>query len=110
MLKKVFGLLKRLCAWFLVLSVLLVIIFRFVPVPFTPLMAFRAIENIKGDKELEFSHDWVSIDNISPNMQKAVIASEDATFLHHYGFDFTAMQKAYKNNEKGRRIKGGSTI
>ena len=110
MLGKAFRFLKRLCAWFLVLSVLLVIIFRFVPVTFTPLMAVRALENIRNDKELEFSHDWVSIENISPNMQKAVIASEDATFLSHHGFDFSAMQKAYKNNEKGRRIKGGSTI
>jgi monofunctional biosynthetic peptidoglycan transglycosylase len=110
MLRKIFRFLKKACAWFLVLSVLLVILFRFIPVPFTPLMAARAMENIKNDKELEFSHDWVSIDNISPNMQKAVIASEDANFMHHCGFDFAAMQKAYKNNEKGRRIKGGSTI
>lgn len=101
---------KRLCAWFLVLSVLSVIVFRFVPVPFTPLMVTRAIENISNDRELEFSHDWTCIDDISPNLQKAVIASEDATFLHHHGFDFSAMQKAFKNNAKGRRIKGGSTI
>jgi monofunctional biosynthetic peptidoglycan transglycosylase len=44
------------------------------------------------------------------NLQKAVIASEDGNFLIHNGFDFTAMQKAYKSNERGRRIKGGSTI
>jgi len=110
MLQKLFAFFKKACAWFFVISILLVIIFRFVPVPFTPLMAFRAMENIKGDKELEFSHHWVSIDNISPQMQKAVIASEDATFLDHHGFDFSAMRKAYKNNEKGRRMKGGSTI
>lgn len=110
MLQKIFGFIKRLCAWFLVLSVLLVIIYRFVPVPFTPLMAARAIENIGNDKELEFSHDWVCIDEISPNLQKAVIASEDANFLNHHGFDFSAMRKAYQNNAKGKRIKGGSTI
>jgi monofunctional biosynthetic peptidoglycan transglycosylase len=79
-------------------------------VPFTPLMASRGIENIFDGDELEFSHDWTSMDNISPNLQKAVIASEDANFLNHHGFDFAAMQKAYKNNAKGKRIKGGSTI
>ena len=61
-------------------------------------------------KENYFSHDWEPIENLSVNLQKAVIASEDGTFLTHNGFDFTAMQKAYKNNERGRRIKGGSTI
>ena len=43
-------------------------------------------------------------------MQKAVIASEDGTFLYHHGFDFKALQMAYKNNEKGKKLKGGSTI
>ena len=109
-MQKIFGFIKRLCAWFFILSVLLVILYRFIPVPFTPLMVARALENIRQGKELEFSLDWVSIGNISPNMQKAVIASEDAAFLSHHGFDFSAMQKAYKNNAKGKRIKGGSTI
>lgn len=96
--------------WFVAVSVFSVILFRFVPVPYTPLMVSRAIDNMTSDKDLEFSHDWTSIDNISPNLQKAVIASEDANFLNHHGFDFEAMQKAYKNNAKGKRIKGGSTI
>jgi monofunctional biosynthetic peptidoglycan transglycosylase len=96
--------------WFLGSSVFFVVLFKFVPVPFTPLMVVRAIENKFAGKENYFSHDWEPIENISPNLQKAVIASEDGTFLVHNGFDFTAMQKAYKNNERGRRIKGGSTI
>ena len=96
--------------WFLGLSVFSVILFKFVPVPFTPLMVIRAIENKFTGKEIYFSHDWEPIENISTNLQKAVIASEDGTFLVHYGFDFNAMQKAYKGNERGRRIKGGSTI
>jgi monofunctional glycosyltransferase len=96
--------------WFFGLSIFFVLLFKFVPVPFTPLMVIRAIENKMGGKENTFSHDWEPIENISVNLQKAVIASEDGTFLTHNGFDFTAMQKAYKNNERGRRIKGGSTI
>jgi len=110
MIKKLSRLLWRIFLWFLAVSVFSVIVFRFVPVPFTPLMVFRAIENVKSDSDLEFSHDWVSIENISPNLQKAVIASEDARFLSHNGFDFEAMRKAMKNNAKGKRIKGGSTI
>jgi monofunctional glycosyltransferase len=96
--------------WFFGLSVFFVVLYKFVPVPFTPLMVIRAIENKVAGKENHFSHDWEPIENISTNLQKAVIASEDGTFLTHNGFDFKAMQKAYKNNERGRRIKGGSTI
>ena len=96
--------------WFFAISVLLVVIFKWVPVPFTPLMAIRAVENKWEGKDAVLSHDWVPIEEISPNLQKAVIASEDGNFLNHYGFDFQAMQKAFKNNQKGKRIKGGSTI
>ncbi len=73
-------------------------------------MAIRAIENKSAGKEMVLSHDWIPIEEISPNIQKAVIASEDGTFLTHYGFDFSAIQKAVKNNSKGKRLKGGSTI
>ena len=96
--------------WFLGLSIFFVVLFKFVPIPFTPLMVLRVVENKLAKKEIYFSHDWEPLENISVNLQKAVIASEDGTFLIHSGFDFRAMQKAYKNNERGRKIKGGSTI
>jgi monofunctional glycosyltransferase len=96
--------------WFLGISIFFVVLFKFVPIPFTPLMVMRAIENKSAGKENNFSHDWEPIENISINLQKAVIASEDGTFLWHNGFDFKAMQKAYTSNERGRKIKGGSTI
>jgi monofunctional glycosyltransferase len=96
--------------WFFGLTVFLVVLYKFVPVPFTPLMIIRVIENKMDDKENHFSHDWEPIENISLNLQKAVISSEDGTFLRHNGFDFKALQKAYKNNERGHKIKGGSTI
>ncbi|MFT5754499.1 MAG: monofunctional biosynthetic peptidoglycan transglycosylase, partial [Flavobacterium sp.] len=70
----------------------------------------RAIEQKLDGKEMRSSHDWVSIEEISPNLQKAVIASEDGNFLTHSGFDFKAIQKAMKSNEKGKKLKGGSTI
>lgn len=100
----------KLILWFVGLSLFFVVFFKFVPVPFTPLMLIRAIENKTAGKPVYFNHDWEPLENISVNLQKAVIASEDGLFLKHNGFDFKSMQKAYKNNERGRRIKGGSTI
>ena len=96
--------------WFNGINFLIVLLFKFVPVPFTPLMGIRAMEHKKEGREMTCSHEWVPIDEISLNLQKAVIASEDGRFLDHWGFDFEAMQKAFKSNQKGRKIKGGSTI
>ncbi|CAM2842163.1 monofunctional biosynthetic peptidoglycan transglycosylase [Flavobacterium frigoris] len=103
-------LLFKVALWFFGISLFFVVLYKFVPVPFTPLMVIRTIENSADKKENSFSHDWEPIENISINLQKAVIASEDGSFLVHNGFDFKAMQKAYKGNERGRKIKGGSTI
>lgn len=110
MLRKIFRFLFKVFLWFFALSVISVVIFRYVPVPFTPLMISRALEQKSEGKEMTCSHDWVPIEKISPNLQKAVIASEDDLFLTHNGFNFEAMQKAFKNNQKGNKIKGGSTI
>ena len=73
-------------------------------------MITRAIEHKLDGKKMVCSHDWEPLENISTNMQKAVIASEDGNFLTHHGFDFDAIQKAMKDNEKGKKLKGGSTI
>ncbi|HOD09613.1 MAG TPA: monofunctional biosynthetic peptidoglycan transglycosylase [Flavobacterium sp.] len=110
MIRKVFRWIWKATLWFIGLSILSVIIFKWVPVPITPLMITRAVENKLEGKDALLTHDWEPIENISPNLQKAVIASEDGNFLKHNGFDFKAMQKAFKNNQKGKRLKGGSTI
>ncbi|WP_339835133.1 monofunctional biosynthetic peptidoglycan transglycosylase [uncultured Flavobacterium sp.] len=110
MVKKIKRIIWKTFLWFNVISILLVLLYKFVPVPFTPLMAMRAIEQKMDGKEMRSSHDWVSIEEISPNLQKAVIASEDGNFLTHSGFDFKAIQKAYEGNQKGKKVKGGSTI
>ncbi len=107
---KLYRFLVKSFLWFLGISIFFVVLFKFVPVPFTPLMVIRGIENKSVGKEIYFSHNWEPIENISVNLQKAVIASEDGTFLVHNGFDFRAMEKAYNSNERGRKIKGGSTI
>ena len=96
--------------WFFGISILLVVLFKWITVPFTPLMITRAIEQKMDGQEMTCSHDWVPLEDISVNLQKAVIASEDGNFLKHNGFDFKAMQKAFKNNNRGKKLKGGSTI
>jgi monofunctional biosynthetic peptidoglycan transglycosylase len=56
-------------------------------------------------------HKWVPYRNISMNLKRALVASEDANFIEHEGFDWEALQKAYaKNLQKGRVVAGGSTI
>jgi monofunctional glycosyltransferase len=110
MFKKIKRIIWKTFLWFNIISLFLVLLFKFVPVPFTPLMAIRAIEQKMDGKEMRSSHDWVPIEEISPNLQKAVIASEDGNFLTHSGFDFKAIQKAYEGNQKGKKVKGGSTI
>jgi monofunctional biosynthetic peptidoglycan transglycosylase len=107
---KIFRFLFKCMLWYFGISIFLVIAFKWIPVPFTPLMLIRNIENKIDKKEVKCEHDWVPIEAISINMQKAVIASEDGTFLNHNGFDFKALQLAYKNNTKGKKLKGGSTI
>jgi monofunctional glycosyltransferase len=110
MIKKILNFVKKAMLWFFGISIFLVVLFKWVPVPFTPLMVTRVIESKIDGEDAVFSHDWEPIENISPNLQKAVIASEDGNFLTHNGFDFEAMQKAYENNNKGKKLKGGSTI
>ncbi len=107
---KIFTFIKKLFLYFFAISILLVIIFKWIPVPFTPLMITRAVEQKLAGKEMTCSHDWVPLEDISLNLQKAVISSEDGTFIKHNGFDFTAIQKAFKGNLKGKKLKGGSTI
>lgn len=77
---------------------------RFLPVPATFLMTTRLIEGEGRD------YRWRSLERISPRLVQAVIASEDATFCAHRGFDMAAIEKALKANERGGRIRGGSTI
>ena len=93
-------------------SILSVLVFRFVPVPVTPLMIIRCGEQLVDGKSVKLQKSWKSLDQISPKLVQAVVASEDNLFLTHHGFDFAAMQKAMQYNEKkkGKKIKGGSTI
>lgn len=107
MVKRVFGFLFKIVLWFLFLSVFVVLLYRWIPIYYTPLMAIRSIEN---NFKVERKHQWVPIEQIASSLQLAVICSEDQNFLTHNGFDLEAIEKAYKNNKAGKRLKGASTI
>ena len=91
----------RIVAGFVLLSLLMVLIYRFVPPPVTLTMLFDPHGITK---------DWVSLDEIDPNMPRAAIAAEDSRFCSHHGFDALAIAKAMRHNASGGRIRGGSTI
>ena len=95
---------KTLLALF-ILTVLWVVIYRFLPVPGTPLMLIRKIS-----EGTPINHTWVPMEKISPEMAIAVVASEDAHFMEHNGFDWEQIEQAYTEAEKGKRLRGASTI
>jgi monofunctional biosynthetic peptidoglycan transglycosylase len=110
MLKKIYRFFRKLMLYFFIGSVALTIIYRFVPPPFTYLMIQRLVEQKMNGEDLKLRKDWVSIEEMSPYLVRAVIASEDQHFNEHWGFDIAALQKAYQHNQKSKKVKGGSTI
>ncbi len=89
----------------------IVLLYGWVPVPLTPLMLIRTVQSIGSDKFVWIDKDWVPLEEISPNVQQAVLKAEDYNFYEHYGFDFKAIRKAYEYNKthQGKK-KGASTI
>jgi len=100
----------KLSLWFLAISILLVILFRWVPIYITPLMVIRCVEQKMDDKEMKLDKSWKPLEEISPHLQLAVVCSEDQNFLKHRGFDFGAIKKAIKHNKTSKRKRGASTI
>ncbi len=95
-------------ALFFASTIAAVVAYRFLPVYVTPLMIIRCVEN----GSLTMHHHWVSMDEISPHMPVAVMASEDQRFLLHHGFDYNAIEKAAAHNLKSKtaKVHGASTI
>ncbi|MGC1473990.1 MAG: monofunctional biosynthetic peptidoglycan transglycosylase [Psychroserpens sp.] len=108
-LKRIFKFIFKTLLWLFVFSIVMVIVFKWVPVPVTPLMVIRNLEQ-PDDSKKTWQHDWISIEDISKNLQLAVICSEDQLFLTHNGFDVKAIEKAYNDNKKGKHLKGASSI
>jgi monofunctional biosynthetic peptidoglycan transglycosylase len=73
-------------------------------------MIIRSVESVAQGEMPRNKKKWVSMEEISPNMVRAVVASEDNLFLTHHGFSFNDMSRAFQHNMKGRKIRGGSTI
>jgi monofunctional biosynthetic peptidoglycan transglycosylase len=91
-------------------SVVLVLLFRWLPIPVTPLMMERVNENLINGQPIALQYHWVSRSMITDKLENAVIASEDWRFYDHNGFDWPAIEKAMKHNKHGGRIRGASTI
>ena len=98
----------RVALWAVLIALLLpvpmIIAYRFVPPPITALMAIRSLEGAPLHKH------WVPLDRISPAMVRAVVASEDEKFCFHHGFDWQALDNAFRDWRAGREPKGASTI
>lgn len=111
-LNKIRSILKWMVVAFFGTTILSVVLLRFLPVYFTPLMFIRLVQQGGRGEELRLHHRWVSLDEISPYLPQAVMASEDQRFLVHHGFDFKAIENAAKHNMRSgsKRKLGASTI
>jgi monofunctional biosynthetic peptidoglycan transglycosylase len=109
-LKKLWRIAWKTAMWFFIISIFSVILFRWVPVPVTPLMLIRCAEQKLDGKEMKLKKDWVPLEEIAPDLQLAVVCSEDQNFLKHHGFDFEAIEKAMDYNETHKKTRGASTI
>ena len=96
---------------FMAVSIVLVVVYRFVPVRLTPLMVMRKAEAFGRGERLTLRRDWVPLERISPDMISAVVESEDAHYYEHGGFSCEDMIDAfYLNRRVGHIVAGGSTI
>ena len=95
---------KKLFYTIAIISIFSIIWGRF----FNPIITITQIEGLVRYQKLD--RDYISFDEMGRNVKKAVIASEDQNFYRHNGFDFQAIQKAFADNQKGKKLKGGSTI
>ncbi len=100
----------RFVFYFFALSIGGVILLKFLPVPFTMTMIDRKVKSLFGGEDAKIHYQWRSYHKVSREMHLAAVAAEDQNFPHHWGFDFKALQRAYINNQKGKKVRGASTI
>jgi monofunctional glycosyltransferase len=94
--------------WFL--GALTLLAAKWIDPPTTAVHVERRMEAWIHHRPYHKRYTFVPLSRISPNLQDAVIAAEDARFYQHHGFDWQAMELAAEEDEKGGRIRGGSTI
>ena len=110
MLKKIKRFIILTIIAFFTMSTSWVLLYKWAPVKWTPLMLKRTVQNI-GEKGYKNTRTWVDLENISPVMVRAVMASEDGRFLEHWGFDLKELVKMNKEHKaKGKKVRGCSTI
>ena len=115
-MKRFIALIKKTFIWIVVAffasTILSVAVLRWIPVWFTPLMFIRLGEQVSAGQSMTLHHHWVPIEEISPSLSTAVMASEDARFLEHNGFDYKAIEHAAMRNIKHpeKNKLGASTI
>lgn len=107
MIKKI---LLRITIFFFASSIGAVLLGKFLPIYYTPLMFMRLAEQHADGRSMKLSHTWVPIEEISHNLPLAVMASEDNLFMKHSGFDFNQIKIAAKEAADGKRNRGASTI
>jgi monofunctional biosynthetic peptidoglycan transglycosylase len=84
---------------------------RFIDPPVSAFMVARQLQAWgDGDWKFRIAQDWQDFDRIASSLPVAIIAAEDQNFADHHGFDFKAIQKARKQNARGRKLRGASTI
>lgn len=92
-------------------SLLAVIVYKWVPVPVTPLMLIRCCQQMSKGEKIRLKFHWVKLEEeITPELALAVVASEDQKFLSHNGFDLDAISLAWEERVEGKRKRGASTI
>ena len=110
LVRRIFRIIRFAVFFFFLSTIVVTIAYRFVRPPVTPLQLIRVAEQVIAGEKVIMKRHWVKFDDISPNMARAVIASEDNNFLKHHGLDFEAIKKARKLNLKRQRKMGASTI
>lgn len=96
--------------WLAALSVLLVLVLRWVPPPFTALMVERKIESWTSGQSIDLQRAWRPWKELPDDLKMAVIAAEDQKFADHWGFDIAAIRAAFAHNERGGSLRGASTL
>ncbi|MGE4406195.1 monofunctional biosynthetic peptidoglycan transglycosylase [Pseudomonas sp.] len=110
MLRPLLRRLSKLLLWLIALSALLVLLFRWVPPPFTALMVERKIESWRSGQAIDLTRDWRPWRELPDDLKMAVIAAEDQKFAEHWGFDIGAIRAALNHNESGGSLRGASTL
>lgn len=95
---------------YLILSIGLVGLLRYIAPPASMLMVERRVESWQTGQKYSSHYEWVGLDRIARPMALAVIASEDQNFMTHHGFDWNAIQRAMDYDENGKKLRGASTI